>query len=150
MNLDGKISECPAKPITHEFLQFTDSDKRDKYVRSANMFKNERRGRKMRISPAMDAEERLHQKRLGYIKCCIHTRYNVPLVQIKLNRMTRHVSVDGQVVIRTCANGTLKYHKYQDIEAEFEQFTNKWLTKKLVATTVSSRFLWRSNAEVKG
>ena len=74
-------------------------------------------------------------------KCCIHTRYNIPLVQIKLNRMTRHVSVDGQVVIRRCANGTLKYHKYQDIEAEFEQFTNKWLTTKLVATTVSSRFM---------
>ena len=29
----------PAKPITHTFLQFTDSDERDKYVRSVNMFK---------------------------------------------------------------------------------------------------------------
>ena len=35
------------------------------------------------------------KKTLGYIECCIHTRHNVPLVQIKLNRMARHVSVDG-------------------------------------------------------
>ena len=33
--------KCPAKPITHAFLQFTDSDERDKYVRSANMLKKE-------------------------------------------------------------------------------------------------------------
>ena len=39
-NVDGKIQvTCPAKPITRAFLQFTDSDERDKYVRSANMFK---------------------------------------------------------------------------------------------------------------
>ena len=45
----------------------------------------------------MDADERFHQKRPGY--------------------PNRHVSVDGQVVIKTCANGSLKYHKYPDIEA---------------------------------
>ena len=69
------------------------------------------------------------KKRLGYIKCCIHTRYNSALAQIELNRMTRHVSVDAKIVIRTCENGTLKYHKYQDIEAEVEEFTKKLLTK---------------------
>ena len=97
---------------------------------------------------AMDAEERFHQKRLGYIKCCIHTRHKIPLVKITMNRMTKHVSVDGQIVIRTCANGFLKYHKYQDIEADVEEFTDKWLTKKLVASTVSSRIVG-SNAETK-
>ena len=29
--------KCPAKPVTHAFLQFTDSEERDKYIRSANM-----------------------------------------------------------------------------------------------------------------
>ena len=38
----------------------------------------------------------------------------------------------------------LKYHQYQDIEAEVEEFMETWLTKKLIATTVSSR-----NVEIK-
>ena len=73
----------------------------------------------------MDAEERFHQQSLGYIHCCIHTRQTFPLVQITMNRMTRNVLVDGPTVIRTCANGSLKYHKYQDIEAYVEELTNK-------------------------
>ena len=48
------------------------------------------------------------------------------------------MSVDGQKAIRTCANGSSKYHRYQDIEAEVAEITDTWLTKKLVATTVSS------------
>ena len=56
-----------------------------------------------------------------------------------MNRMTRHVSVDRQIVIRTCAKGCLKYHKYLDIEVE--ETMEKWMAKKLVATTVSSRIL---------
>ena len=57
-----------------------------------------------------------------------------------MNRLTRHVSVDGQTVIRTCANGSLNYHKYQDIEAEVEETVENGLPKKLVATTASSRY----------
>ena len=83
----GQIQiKCPVKPITHAFLQFTDNDERDKFVRSANMLKKELRGRKIRISPAMDAEERLHQKRLGNLKCCIHTRDNVQFAQIQIDQ----------------------------------------------------------------
>ena len=81
------------------------------------------------------------KKRLGYFKWCIHTRFNVPLVQIKMNRLTRHVTVDRQIVIRMCANESLKYHKNQDIEALKSKKLWKWLTKKLVATTVSSRIV---------
>ena len=43
----------------------------------------------------MDEEERFQQKRLGYIKCYIHAKHDVPLVQIKMNRSARQVSVDG-------------------------------------------------------
>ena len=75
---------CPATPITHAFVQFRDNDDRDKFVRSSNILKKKLRGRK--------------------IRCCIHTRHNVPFVQIKMKRLTKHVSVDGQIVIITCAN----------------------------------------------
>ena len=58
-----------------------------------------------------------------------------------MNRMTRHVSADGPIAIRTCANGSLTYRKCQDIVAYVEEFTNKQLTKKFVATNVSVRLL---------
>ena len=45
--------------------------------------------------------------------------------------MTKYVSVDGQVVVRTCENGSLKYDKYHDIETEVEECTKKWLAKNL-------------------
>ena len=57
----------------------------------------------------------------------------------KDQRSARHVSFDGQIVFRTYANGALKYDKYQDIEAEIEITMDKWMTTKLVTTTVSSR-----------
>ena len=120
MLMDQNQIKCPAKPITHAFLQFKDNDETDKFIRSANILKKELRGRKIKISPAMDAEERFHQKRLGYLKCYIHTKHNVPLVQIKMNRSARHVSVDKQLVVKTCANESLKYHTYQDIEDEVQ------------------------------
>ena len=62
-------------------------------------------------------------KKLGY------TNHNVPLGQIKVNRSARHVSIDGQIVIKTCANGAFKYDKYQDIEAENETTVEKWMTQ---------------------
>ena len=64
--------KCPAKPITHAFTHFSDNDEMVKYVRSANMSKKEVRGRKTRILPAMDAEERLH---------------NIPLPSISMNKI---------------------------------------------------------------
>ena len=54
--------KCPAKPITHAFLQFTDSEERDKYIRSANMPKLELRERIIKTSLAMDADGRFRQK----------------------------------------------------------------------------------------
>ena len=57
--------ECTAKPITHAFIHFMDNGDRNKFIRSANMFKKELRGRKVKITRSMDAEERFHNKRMG-------------------------------------------------------------------------------------
>ena len=77
----------------------------------------------------MGSEERFHQKELQYLKCCIHAGHNVPHVQIKMKRLIIHTSIDGQRVIRSCANGFLKYHKYDDIEAEVGATMEKWMKK---------------------
>ena len=139
MSTENVKIKCPAKPITCAFIYCKDNDERNKYVRSANMLRKELRGRKI-----------FHQKRLGYIKCCIRTRHGTSLTSISLNRFSQHVSVDsvdGQVVVRTCQSGSLKYHKYQDIESEVEDYIEKWLAKKLVAMTVSSRVVGTKRRE---
>ena len=129
MSTENVKIECPAKPITYAFIYFNDNDERNKYVRSANMLRKELRGRKIKISQSMDVEERFHQKkkRLGYVKYYIHARHGISLPSIPLNRFSKHVSVDGQIVVRTCLSGFLKYHKFQDIESEVEeQLENDW------------------------
>ena len=65
-----------------------------------------------------------------------------------LNRVKKHVSFEGQIVIRTCENGSFKYHKFQEIEKEAEDYTDDWLSKN------SSRRLgavesWRSDAGMR-
>ena len=59
-----------------------------------------------------------------------------------MNRTTRHVSVDGQLVIGTCANGSFQHHKLKKDHGKMDG-------KKLVATSVSNRIV-RSNVEGKG
>ena len=58
------------------------------------------------------------------------SKHKIPLAKITLNRTTGHVSIQGEVVVRTCASGPLKYSKFQDIEPEVEEYMHKWLTKQ--------------------
>ena len=121
--------ECPAKPITHTFINFKNDDERNKYVRSAKMLRKKLRGRKKKMTRSMGADERFHQKRMGCVKYCIHTRHNIPLNSISLNWCSMYVSVKGQIVVKTCQSGSLKYTKYQDIELEVEDQMEKWQSK---------------------
>ena len=138
MSIENVRIECPAKPITHAFIYFKNDDEMNKYVRSANMLKRELKGRKIKMTRSMDAEERFHQKRMGYVRYCIHTRHNISLHSTSLNWNSKYVSVKGKIVVKTCQCGSLKYFKNQDIELEVEdQMENG--NKKLIATTASSR-----------
>ena len=139
MTIENARIECTAKPITHAFIHFKNDDERNKSVRSANMLRKELRGRKLKITRSMDAEERFHQKRMVYVKYCIHVKHNIPLDSITTKWTLKHISVKGQIVVRTCQSGNLKCIIYQDIETEVEPQMEKWKSKKLIATTVSSR-----------
>ena len=116
MSIENARIECPAKPITHAFTHFKNDDERDKNIISANMLKKELRGRKLKITRSMDAEERFHQKRMVYVKYCIHVKHNILVDLMSMNWTLKHVSVRGQMVVKTCQSGSLKYIKYQDIE----------------------------------
>ena len=120
---------CPAKPITHAFVYFENDNERNKFIRSANMLRKELRGRKIRITRSMEAEERFYNKRIGYVKSCINARHGIPLHSISLNWNTKHVSIKGQIVAKTCQDGSLKFSKYQDVEDEVDELMQKWQTK---------------------
>ena len=116
MDFGSARNECPAKPITHAFIHFMNDGNRNKFIRSANMLKKELRGRKIKITRSMDAEERFHNNRMGYVKYCIHTRHNIPLSLISLNWTSKHVSVKGPMMLRMmlknkCKNGRQKTHR---------------------------------------
>ena len=120
---------CPAKPITHAFVYFENDSESNKFIRSANMLKKELKGRKIRITRSMEAEERFYNKRIGYVKNCINKKHGVPLHSISLNWNTKHVTIKGQIVAKTCQDGSLKFSKYQDVEDEVDELMQKWQTK---------------------
>ena len=60
---------------------------------------------------------------------CINKKHGVPLYLISLNWTTKHVSVKGQIVVKTCQDGSLKFSKYQDVEDEVDELMQKWQTK---------------------
>ena len=76
MAIENARIECTAKPITHAFIHFKNDEERNKFVRSAKMLKKKLRGRKLKITRSMDAEERFHQKRMAYVKYYIHEKHN--------------------------------------------------------------------------
>ena len=54
MNIGSARLDCSAKPITHAFIHFKNDEERNKFIRSANMLKQELRGRKIKITISMD------------------------------------------------------------------------------------------------
>ena len=93
------------------------------------MLKKDLRGRKIKITRSMDAEERFHNKRMAYVKYCIHMKYNVPLESITTNWTMKFVSINGQIVVKAVQSGNLKYIKHKDVEAEVEEQMQKWQSK---------------------
>ena len=100
MDFGSARIECPAKPITHAFIHFKNDGERNKFIRSANMLKKELRGRKIKITRSMDAEERFHNKRMGYVKYCIHMKHSVPLESITTNWTMKYVSSKVRLLLR--------------------------------------------------
>ena len=121
--------DCPALPITHAFVEFQNMKIRDKYVRSANIRKKEMDGRKIKISPVLEAEERFDRKRLGFVKCTIHRVKGIALHYIQMNNVKQSITIDGQLIAKIEASGKLKYDKYEDVDVEVQTLMKKWLTK---------------------
>ena len=81
------------------------------------MLKKELGGRKIKLTRSMDAEERFHNKRMGYVKYCIHMKHNVPLESTTTNWTMKYVSIKGQIVVKTVQSGNLKEKKREEKES---------------------------------
>ena len=64
----------------------------------------------------MDAEERFHQEIMEYVKYYINMKHDIPLDFISMIWTLKHVSINVQIVVKTCLCGSLLFSKYQDIE----------------------------------
>ena len=126
-------------PITHAFIEFKERRIRDRFVRSANMRKYVLEGGVIRISQALTAEERFDKKRLGYVKYMINKNTKISLHNIHMDLEKKSITVYGQLAAKIERNGYLQYYTHGDVEDEVRNLMDKWLTKKLVTSTVSSR-----------
>ena len=66
---------------------------------------------------------------MGYVRYCIHVKHHILLDLISMNWTLKHVSVKGQIVVKTCQTGSLKCITYQDIETEVEDHMKKMQSK---------------------
>ena len=140
----------PAIPITHVFVEFEDTRTRDRFVRSVNMRSYELDGRVIKISQALELDERFDKKRLGYIKYAINKRTGIKLYWIQLNLQKKSISINGQLVAKIENSGLLRYYMHEDVEDEVQNLMEKWLTKKLVATTREHRQIRRQKTRRDG
>ena len=78
----------------------------------------------------MDVAERYQHKRLRYVKACPHDMQQIELRRIELDFKKKTVVVGGQIIAKSCENGSLKYNQYHSIEEDVENRLEEWLTTK--------------------
>ena len=78
-------------------------------------------GRRIKISPALEPDEKFDRKRLGYVKCVLHREKVIALHWIKMNLQRKTITINGQTVVMVDASGQLRYDRYEDIEKEVQK-----------------------------
>ena len=126
---EERMVDYPAIPITHVFVEFEDTRRRDRFVRSVNMRSYELDGRVIKISQALEPDERFDKKRLRYIKYVISKKTGIALYWIQLNFQKKSISINGQLVAKIENSGLLRYYKHEHVEDEVQNLMEKWLTK---------------------
>ena len=118
-------THCPAKAITHAFLQFKTEKDRHGVLRLTNRQQHTIEQRTIRLKPDLNTEERYLQKQLGVAKYSLNTTCETPLVRIRVDREQKQISVKGMIVTTTKLDGTLKSHKHEAIR---EQIGERWIS----------------------
>ena len=122
MPIDQIQIKCPAKPITHAFLQFKDNDERDKFVRSANILNKELRGRKMKISLIVTF-------RVAYHCVCERKLMNMKRIQRKTKRAA--AAAEKNVMVAAKRRQNMLKAKAQEAAAPMQTNGSKKVEKTL-------------------
>ena len=126
--------ECPAKTITHAFIHFKNDDERNKYIRPAIMLKKELRGRKLKITRSVDAEERFHQKRNQHSRESGHSsRFDLHELDTEA-RISQRPDYGKNMPKRKPQVHQIPRHRNRSRGSN-----GKMAIKKIIATIVSSR-----------
>ena len=93
------------------------------------MRKYELEERTIKISEALEPEQRFEKKKIGLHQVCHKQKRRNTFTLDKAESGKRSVFVNGQLAARVENDGLLKYYKYEDVEDEVQELMNKWLTK---------------------
>ena len=93
----------------------------------------------MKITRSMDAEERIHQQRMGYVKYCIHVKHNILLDSITTNWDTEAFFSQRSDCGKDMPKRKPKVHHIPRHWNRSRRTNGKMAIKKLIATTVSGR-----------
>ena len=84
------------------------------------MRKYELDGRRIKISPALELDERFDRKRLGYVKCVLHKEKGIALHWIQMSYPKKSTMIYGTIIAMIDASGMLRYNKYEDVDEEVQ------------------------------
>ena len=137
MTIENARIECSAKPITHAFIHFWKNDERNKYISSANMLKKEVRGRTLKITRSMDAEERFHKngecQMLHSRKTQHSSRFDIYELDTEARISQRPDSGENMPKRKP------HVHQIPRHRNRSRRSNGKWQSKKLIATTVKTK-----------
>ena len=95
MSIENARIECPAKPITHAFINFKNNDERNTHIRSANTLRKELRGRnkipseKTGICQILQSHETWHSSQFDFleldVKVCVSQRPDCGKKRVKVD-----------------------------------------------------------------
>ena len=132
---------CRAKPMVCALIYFNDNDETNKNVRSANMLRRELRGRKIKRSHSIDAEERFHlsKKKVG-LRQILHSCETRQLPRIDLTEPILKTRVRGWTDCGKNVSERLpQVPQFSRHRNKSRRTNGKMVGKKLVAATVSTR-----------
>ena len=127
MDFGSARIECSGNSIIPAFIHFMNDGERNKFISSANMFKKELRGRKVKNNEINGCPRKIPQQQNGICQI-LHPYETQHSSQPDLPEVDRETRVSQRTDCgKTCQNGSLKFSKYQDVEDE-EQM-QKWQPK---------------------
>ena len=127
----GLTIDIPNDPANFGLMKFNTLDEKIKFYKLARQ-KKERGELESDVffTDKKSWEDRVAEKKMGYIKHHLMSHYNKTKENIKINWRKRYVEMNGKKVA-SLANGTWSYHKtMKPVEQLVEASINAWMESR--------------------